>query len=76
LLPDEIPRIALLKLEGHSDEEIAALVQRSLATVHRWLALIRNHGAAAMPPCAPQPAPSAGESCHVPRIRGSTPNAP
>jgi DNA-directed RNA polymerase specialized sigma24 family protein len=48
LLPDdELRRTALLKLEGHSNAEIAAVVNRSLATVERWLGLIRKHWAAA-----------------------------
>jgi DNA-directed RNA polymerase specialized sigma24 family protein len=50
LLPDdELRRVALLKLEGHTNEEIAAEVKRSLATVERWLGLIRKHWAAALP---------------------------
>jgi DNA-directed RNA polymerase specialized sigma24 family protein len=43
LLPDEqIRAIAVRKLEGHSNEEIAGLVACSLATVERRLALIRK----------------------------------
>jgi DNA-directed RNA polymerase specialized sigma24 family protein len=50
LLPDdELRRVALLKLEGHTNEEITALVKRSLRTVERWLVLIRKHWAAALP---------------------------
>jgi len=48
LLPDhELRRVALFKLEGHTNEEIAAQVDRSLATVERWLNLIRKHWAGA-----------------------------
>jgi DNA-directed RNA polymerase specialized sigma24 family protein len=50
LLPDdELRRVALLKLEGHTNEEIARAVQRSLASVERWLSLIRKHWSAAAP---------------------------
>ena len=43
LLPDEqIRAIAVRKLEGYSNEEIAGLVGCSLATVERRLALIRK----------------------------------
>jgi DNA-directed RNA polymerase specialized sigma24 family protein len=46
LLPDpDLRRVALFKLEGHTNEEIAAQVERSLATVERWLNLIRKHWA-------------------------------
>jgi DNA-directed RNA polymerase specialized sigma24 family protein len=48
LLPDEeLRRVALLKLEGCTNDEIATQVQRSLATVERWLALIRKQWASA-----------------------------
>ena len=44
LLPDEQMRaIALRKLEGFTNEEIAGLLGCSLATVERRLALIRKH---------------------------------
>ena len=44
LLPDEQMRaIALRKLEGHTNEEIAGRLGCSLATVERRLALIRKH---------------------------------
>jgi RNA polymerase sigma factor (sigma-70 family) len=44
LLPDEQMRaLALRKLEGHTNEEIAGLLGCSLATVERRLALIRKH---------------------------------
>ena len=44
LLPDDQLRaIALRKLEGFTNEEIAGLVGCSLATVERRLALIRKH---------------------------------
>lgn len=39
---DELRRIALLKLEGYTNEEIAPRVERSIATVERKLALIRR----------------------------------
>lgn len=41
LADDELRRIALLKLEGHSNEEIAAQTDRSLPTIERRLRLIR-----------------------------------
>lgn len=39
---DELRRIALLKLEAYSNEEIAAIIDRSIATVERRLKLIRE----------------------------------
>ena len=39
---DELRRIALLKLEGHSNAEIAANIDRSVPTVERRLRLIRD----------------------------------
>jgi DNA-directed RNA polymerase specialized sigma24 family protein len=39
---DELRRIALLKLEAYSNEEIAARIGRSLATVERRLKMIRE----------------------------------
>src|SRR5262249_21963864 len=51
LLPDEGMRsIAVRKLEGHSNEEIAALVGCSLATVERRLSLIRKYWQKHAPP--------------------------
>ena len=47
LLPDdELRRVAILKLEGYTNAEITAQVDRSPATVERWLNLIRKHWAA------------------------------
>ena len=46
LLPDdELRQVAVLKLEGYTNDEIAARVDRSLATVERWLNLVRKHWA-------------------------------
>jgi DNA-directed RNA polymerase specialized sigma24 family protein len=43
LLPsDELRAIALLKLEGYTNEQIAERIERSLATVERKLSLIRE----------------------------------
>jgi RNA polymerase sigma factor (sigma-70 family) len=42
LLPDDLRRVAVWKLEGHSNEEIAALLDRSLGTVERRLRDIRR----------------------------------
>lgn len=39
---DELRRIAIGKLEGYSNEEIAAAIQRSVPTVERRLRLIRD----------------------------------
>ena len=39
---DELRTIALLKLEGYSNEELSARLTRSLATIERKLALIRR----------------------------------
>jgi DNA-directed RNA polymerase specialized sigma24 family protein len=39
---DELRRAALLKMEGHSVEEIAAAVGRVPRTVKRWLRLVRD----------------------------------
>jgi DNA-directed RNA polymerase specialized sigma24 family protein len=50
LLPDDdLRRVAVLKLEGHTNEEITAQLGRSLATVERWLNLIRKHWSAQAP---------------------------
>jgi DNA-directed RNA polymerase specialized sigma24 family protein len=43
MLRDELRAIALRKLEGYTNEEIAGLLGYSLATVERRLALIRRH---------------------------------
>jgi DNA-directed RNA polymerase specialized sigma24 family protein len=42
LLDPDLQQIALLKLEGRTNEEIAALISRSLPTVERRLKLIRD----------------------------------
>ena len=42
LKDDRLKQIALLKLEGYTNPQIAQRVQRSLATVERKLALIRQ----------------------------------
>ena len=43
LLGDEVERrVAVLKLQGHTNAEIAPLVGKSVATVERKLALIRS----------------------------------
>ena len=42
LTDDELRKIALLKLEGYANEEIAAKINRSLPTVERRLKLIRD----------------------------------
>jgi RNA polymerase sigma factor (sigma-70 family) len=42
LLDDELRQIALLKLEGHTNTEIAEIIGRSLPTVERRLKLIRD----------------------------------
>ena len=42
LADDELRRIALLKLEGHTNREVAARTGRSLPTVERRLKLIRD----------------------------------
>jgi DNA-directed RNA polymerase specialized sigma24 family protein len=41
-LPDDLRRLALWKLEGHTNAEIAGLFGRSVATVERKLKLIRD----------------------------------
>jgi len=42
LLDNDLRQIALLKLEGHTNEEIGAIVGRSVPTVERRLRLIRD----------------------------------
>ncbi|HJZ93386.1 MAG TPA: ECF-type sigma factor [Gemmataceae bacterium] len=41
-LPDELRTVALLKLEGYTNSEIAGRLRRSVATVERKLRLIRR----------------------------------
>jgi DNA-directed RNA polymerase specialized sigma24 family protein len=49
-LPDaELRRVAVLKLEGYTNEEIAGQVKVVLSTVERWLNLIRKHWAGEVP---------------------------
>jgi DNA-directed RNA polymerase specialized sigma24 family protein len=44
LLPDEsLRQVAVLKLEGCTNDEIAARLERAPKTVERWLRLIRKH---------------------------------
>jgi DNA-directed RNA polymerase specialized sigma24 family protein len=45
LTDPELERIALLKMEGHTTEEIAALLERAPSTVERKLRIIRSHWA-------------------------------
>ena len=40
-LDDKLREVALLKLAGHTNEEIASLRQRSVKTVERYLQMIR-----------------------------------
>ncbi len=42
LADDELRRIALLKLEGYTNEELAQRIGRSIPTVERRLRLIRE----------------------------------
>ena len=42
LLRDDVRQIAVLKLEGHTNEQIATIVDRSVPTVERRLRLIRD----------------------------------
>jgi DNA-directed RNA polymerase specialized sigma24 family protein len=42
LLRDDLRQIAVLKLEGHTNEQVATMVDRSVPTVERQLRLIRD----------------------------------
>ncbi len=42
LLENDLRQIALLKLEGHTNQEIATIIDRSVPTVERRLRLIRD----------------------------------
>jgi DNA-directed RNA polymerase specialized sigma24 family protein len=47
---DELRQIALGKLEGYTNEEIATQIEVAPATVERRLRLIRKHWASAVEP--------------------------
>lgn len=47
---DELRRVAVRKVEGYSNQEIADEIRRSVATVERKLRLIRQIWEAARPP--------------------------
>ena len=50
MLPDEsLRRVALLKLEGHTNEEIAGGFDCAPQTIGRWLSVIRGYWKSEMP---------------------------